>query len=135
MSSFDKSSTACPEMRILQCTSEVRDKILLFVDQIYDDISIEDPVIQPISSLRVKTKQPIPKLYRCTGIVTMFLCVCGFIFMFIDAVFSILGLGPSMYIIWCLCCLSLYFTNKIALAEWKSINERQRETSQKNHNT
>lgn len=131
----NKINAAFSGMRLLQCTSEVREIILPFVDQIYIEISIENPVIRQPLPPRAKTGQPIPKLYRNTGIATVFFCILGVIFMFIDAIFSVLGLSFSVYIIWCLCCLSLFFTNKIALAEWKSINERQREAFQEDHNT
>ncbi len=115
--------TAFSEFQALQCTSKVRDIILPFLDEIYPGVHIEDPVPASIEIRRAESKQPIPRLYRNTGIVTMSLCILGFIFMFIDAVYSLLGLNSSVYIIWCLCCLSLFFTNKMALAEWKSINE------------
>lgn len=122
-------------MRTLQCTYKVRNIILPFVDEIYPSVPIEDSVSIKVTSSYGKAKQIVPKLYRNTGIVTMSLCVFGFIFMFIDAILSLLGLNSSVYIIWCSCYLSLFFTNKIALADWKSINERQREISQENHNS
>jgi hypothetical protein len=131
----NKVSAAFSEMRLLQCTPEAREIILPFVEQIYIEINIENSVIRGPLSSQTKAEQFIPNLYRNTGIATMFFCILGFIFMFIDAIFSVFGLSFSVYIIWCLCCLSLFFTNKIALAEWKSINERQREAFQEDHNT
>lgn len=109
-----------------QHTSEVRNIILPFVNELCTDVHFEDslplaPILPKIESKHAK--QAIPKLYRNIGIVTMSSCVLGFIMMFIDAIYSLLGLSPLAYIIWCLSCLSLFFTNKIALAEWKSINE------------
>lgn len=112
----------------------MRNIILPFVDKIYIGVSIETSALTKDGVPGRKEKHIIPKLYRNTGIVTMSLCVLGLIFMFIDAIFSLLGLNSSVYIIWCFCCLSLFFTNKIALADWKSINEQQREFPQENHN-
>lgn len=64
----------------------------------------------------------IPKLYKITGILTALLSLIGFVFIFIDKIFNIFGLNTSVYIIWILCCVSLYITNKIALDEWKENN-------------
>lgn len=129
MSNGNESYVASSEMRTLQCTNEVRDKVLLFVDQMCIDRGIGNPIIQKPIPSRNKAEQQIPKLYRITGVTTILLCVCGFVLMFIDAIYSILNLNSSVYIVWCLCCLSLFFTNKSALAEWKLINEGQRESS------
>lgn len=116
-------NTGFSEMQVLQCTSQVRNIILPFVDKLYGGM-LQDETLVDSDSVAVKSKKAIPKLYRNTGIVTMFLCVAGFLLMFADAVWQLLGLNSSIYIIWCLCCLSLYFTNKLALAEWTSRNER-----------
>lgn len=113
----------------------MRNVILTFIDNIYSEVVSPAPIDNtPVPNQR-ETKRVVPKLYRTTGALTMFFCVFGFIFMFADAVFSIFGIGFSVYIIWCACCLSLFFTNKIALEDWKSINEQQRELSQENHNS
>lgn len=144
-------------MQALQCSSEVRDLVLLFVDKICEDVCTNDSATEsyimvecitgetllpldysvPIRShpLDGNTKQVVPKLYSTTGIVTLSLSIFAFIFMFIDAIFSLLELNSSVYIVMCLCCLSLFFTNKIALAEWKSINAEKRETFHKDNDT
>lgn len=110
-------------MELLQCTSQIRNAILPYVDQIYNNAMYTEGHVNTDKSFRATSKQAVPKLYHYTGIVTMFLCILGFFFMFIDAIWMFLGLNSSVYTIWCLCCLSLFMTNKIALKEWKSINE------------
>lgn len=111
------------EMYALQCTSQVRNIILPFVDEICSGTTYTGRPTTTDQAFKTKPKQSIPKLYRNTGIVTMSLCIGGFFLMFADAAWPLLGLNSPVYIIWCLCCLSLFITNKIALAEWKSVNE------------
>lgn len=77
------------------------------------------------------SKQSIPSLYRNMNTVTLALFGFGFVFMFVDTIRIHTGLPVSVYIVWCLCCLSLFFTNKIALAEWKANNEREEKASEK----
>jgi len=110
------------EIHVLQCTSQERDIILPFVDKLCNDL-LQNETPEDSNGIVAKPKQTVPKLYRNTGMVTILLCGLGFILMFADAIWSFIGLNSPVYIIWCLCCLSLFYTNKIALAEWKSINE------------
>ena len=73
----------------------------------------------------IDEKQTIPTLYRFAGIATMTSCILGFVFMVFDLRFSLTNVGPVAYIIFCFCCLSLYFTNKFALKEWKILHGSQ----------
>ena len=82
--------------------------------------SIGATVVMPIAE-----EQTIPILYHFTGIATMALCILGFLFMVFDLRFSLTNVGPIAYIIFCCCCLSLYFTNKFALKEWKILHGSQ----------
>lgn len=65
------------------------------------------------------TSYETPKLYRVTGPVMLGLCFLGVVLLFIDLYIPFSRLNSVVYITWCLCSLSLYFTNRIALKDWK----------------
>lgn len=66
-----------------------------------------------------RTKNKQPAMYLTTGLISAVLFMVGFALLFIDPYTDYINLSSSIYIVWCLCCLSMFFTNKIALEEWK----------------
>lgn len=71
--------------------------------------------------IRTKSRS-IPALYRRTNAITLSLLFMGILCMYLDIFLSITELGVSVYVVWCLSCFSMFYTNKIALKEWKSAN-------------
>lgn len=77
-----------------------------------------------ISNYNILTKAKTPKLYRITGIVIVLMFFLGWFGMFFDLFFTFLNLSNSVYLTWILCCISLYFTNKLALKDWKKHEQK-----------
>lgn len=93
---------------------QIRDSVLNFLNDI-----LADEFKRPHES---SVPRRIPLLYRRTNIITLSLFLMGIACMYLDIFFSVTELGVSVYIIWCLSCISLFYTNKIALKEWKNVN-------------
>lgn len=113
------------EMRAFQCPPAMRESVQHFLDVSGLCGGTTNENSDAVS------KQAIPKLYRNTETATLALCGLGLVSMFADTIWSYTVLAPSVYIVWCLCCLSLFFTNKLALAEWKANDGQQRKAEQK----
>lgn len=75
-------------------------------------------LFSPIHNL-IKNLLETPRFYRNTGIITFILGVAGAIFGIIDKYYGFTELNFTPYVMWCFSCASLYYTNKIALKEWK----------------
>lgn len=66
-----------------------------------------------------RTQTRKPAMYLATSLASVLLFIVGFVFWCIDLYMGFLNLSGSIYIVWCLCCLSMFFTNKVALREWE----------------
>ena len=69
--------------------------------------------------LKIINKSKTPRLYVNVGRITRVLFIFGILCMFLDYCFSLTKLQCSTYLVWCCCCLSLYYTNKVAFEDWK----------------
>ena len=85
----------------------------------HEALGLSQEFIRKFSRLENKK---IPRFFRNAKVITMSLFMAGLILLSIDFIFSLTKLHASTYIIWCLCCLSLYFTNRIAIKEWEKNN-------------
>ena len=71
--------------------------------------------IEAINLVRVKK----PTMYFVTVLLSIFLFVGGIVLLFIDPYISYINISSYVYIVWCLCCLSMICTSIVALGEWK----------------
>lgn len=60
-----------------------------------------------------------PAMYLVTSLISFFLFMAGMVLWCIDLYVDCINLSGSIYMVWCLCCLSMFCTNRVALREWK----------------
>ncbi len=99
----------------------------------FDQPNKED-LIPLVSFIRKSAQEimEIPRFYRNTGIITFALGLLGVLAGILDFGFGITNLNCSPYIMWSFCCASLYYTNKIALKEWKKKNGKEKDDPRSN---
>lgn len=71
---------------------------------------------------RVEIVGRVPVFYRVTGWLFALLSIATVILMYVDIYLNVFGKSISFYITGLLCCLSLYFTNRSAVKDWKKKN-------------
>ena len=64
-------------------------------------------------------KAQTPRLYTITYLMSFVLFLIGFILMFVDPFIDFIDISSMLYIVWCLCCLSMFFTSRIASKDWR----------------
>lgn len=94
---------------------------------VFDIAAVRDPVLAFLDSLVPAEKAAevkpapsrLPALYRRTRAITAALFCVGVAVMYLDLRYSLTPLGTPVYIVWCLSCASMFFTNDLAVKEWK----------------
>lgn len=95
---------------------------------VFNIADVRDPVLAFLDSLVpaegvVEKAKPVPRrlpaLYRRTRAITAALFCVGVAGMYLDLRYSLTPLGTPVYIVWCLSCASMFFTNDFAVKEWK----------------
>lgn len=88
--------------------------------------ALKDSLIFPRTLPYFGEKETLPTFYRKVSAITLALSIASLIFMFFDQLYALTPIGASAYVIFSLCCLSLFITNKIAIREWRKANESKR---------
>lgn len=73
-------------------------------------------------ALIAHTKFKIPIFYRIMGPLFLLSAISAFVLLYVDLYFAIFCNSISSYIIWMLCSMSMYFTNKSAIKDWEKHN-------------
>lgn len=111
-----KAVPACGGDRNVFNNSAVRDPVMSFLDALVP-AAAPKPEVKP-------APLKLPALYRRTRVITAVLFFAGIAAMYLDLRYSLTPLGTPFYIVWCLSCASMFFTNNLAVKEWKQNNGR-----------
>lgn len=73
-------------------------------------------------ALKTYTKLKIPTFYRIMGPLFILSALAAVVLLYVDLYLAIFCQSISFYTTWMLCSLSMYFTNRSAIKDWKKRN-------------